>query len=216
MAVLNPYCISKRVLCDWTTSGLNEKDSFIRFFDFTEAVYSYGHKQDVFALGWKVSIGWRWCGEVFADWDLLGEGGREQIEKEREREAVSRLRPCQLSAVPGWNLPGVNRMWKISRHRPDHSRNARFKHSLISSAFLSLSFSPSLSFTRGSGICGGRREGEKRGFENETWDDRAVFGMATTLEGGILQPWQICNYLSLTQTFVISLLSSFSQCAFVI
>lgn len=57
---------------------------------------------------------------------------------------------------------------------------------LISAVALSLS--PSLSGAQSSGICGGRREGEKRGFENETWDDRAVFGKAASLEGGILQP----------------------------
>lgn len=44
------------------------------------------------------------------------------------------------------------------------------------------------------------REREKRGFENETWDQRTVFGLAASWEGGILQPWQICNYLGLTQT----------------
>lgn len=42
---------------------------------------------------------------------------------------------------------------------------------------------------------------EKRGFENETWDRRAGFGTAASLEGGVLQPQQICNYLALAQTF---------------
>lgn len=51
----------------------------------------------------------------------------------------------------------------------------------------SLPLSLSHSVAGGSGTCGGRRDRERRGFENETWDDRAAFGKATTLEGGILQ-----------------------------
>lgn len=37
-------------------------------------------------------------------------------------------------------------------------------------------------------VVGGERERKERGFENETWDHRAVFGKAASSEGGILQP----------------------------
>lgn len=106
-------------------------------------------------------MGRGWCGTVCRLRSLKrGRQGADSKEWEREGEREELCPgggPCQPSAVPGWNLPGVNRMWKISRHRPNHSRNARFK---CSPHLLCLSLA--LCVAGGSGICGGRREGEKR------------------------------------------------------
>lgn len=94
----------------------------------------------------------------------------EQIEK-RERGAVSRRRLCQLSAVPRLKSAGRKQDVKDFQTPTHHSRNAGFK------CFPHLS--PPTTYPR--------TEREKRGFENETWDDRVVFGTAASFDGGFLQ-----------------------------
>lgn len=92
------------------------------------AAVGSGGKADVFALGLMVLMRGRRCGKVCRLTEIFRRRRPGTDRKEREELCPGRG-TRQLSAVPGWNLPAVNRMWKISRHRPDHSRNARFKRS---------------------------------------------------------------------------------------